>query len=229
MVTTDRADLAERHPRQFRNPRNLKRRPPAPRNRPMALTEMVLLGFNYRLTDIACALGLSQLKSLETNLARRREIAAARYSGSLSEPARRACPQRAPQCESGLASVSSPDKSRAVEYGSLSRVSRAASREHRGQRALHPCAGRTRTIGTGSAAKGAGNTQSPKRPTNNSSSLPMFHGMMRPGRGRRHQRPAKKVITDVSRNELALAYSPDQYSVLVAGRVQSAAAASWKF
>jgi perosamine synthetase len=38
--------------------------------------EMVLLGFNYRLTDIACALGLSQLEKLAGNLARRREIAA---------------------------------------------------------------------------------------------------------------------------------------------------------
>ena len=38
--------------------------------------EMVLLGFNYRLTDIACALGLSQLEKLAANLARRREIAA---------------------------------------------------------------------------------------------------------------------------------------------------------
>jgi perosamine synthetase len=38
--------------------------------------EMVLLGFNYRLTDIACALGLSQLEKLESNLARRRQIAA---------------------------------------------------------------------------------------------------------------------------------------------------------
>jgi perosamine synthetase len=38
--------------------------------------EMVLLGFNYRLTDIACALGLSQLERLTENLARRREIAA---------------------------------------------------------------------------------------------------------------------------------------------------------
>lgn len=41
--------------------------------------EMVLLGFNYRLTDIACALGLEQLEKLEENLARRRQIAA-RYS-----------------------------------------------------------------------------------------------------------------------------------------------------
>ena len=38
--------------------------------------EMVLLGFNYRLTDIACALGISQLEKLEANLARRRAIAA---------------------------------------------------------------------------------------------------------------------------------------------------------
>lgn len=38
--------------------------------------EMVLLGYNYRLTDVACALGLSQLKKLEANLARRRQIAA---------------------------------------------------------------------------------------------------------------------------------------------------------
>ena len=38
--------------------------------------EMVLLGFNYRLTDIACALGLQQLTKLEANLAQRREIAA---------------------------------------------------------------------------------------------------------------------------------------------------------
>jgi perosamine synthetase len=37
--------------------------------------EMVLLGYNYRLTDIVCALGLSQLKKLEANLARRHEIA----------------------------------------------------------------------------------------------------------------------------------------------------------
>jgi perosamine synthetase len=38
--------------------------------------EMVLLGFNYRLTDIACALGLSQLGTLAANLARRQEVAA---------------------------------------------------------------------------------------------------------------------------------------------------------
>ena len=46
--------------------------------------EMVLLGFNYRLTDIACALGIEQLQRLESNLARRREIAA-RYNAALAE------------------------------------------------------------------------------------------------------------------------------------------------
>ena len=46
--------------------------------------DMVLLGYNYRLTDIACALGLSQLKKLEANLKRRREIAA-RYTAAFEE------------------------------------------------------------------------------------------------------------------------------------------------
>jgi len=46
--------------------------------------EMVLLGFNYRLTDVACALGLSQLKKLEANLARRRQIAAL-YTAAFQE------------------------------------------------------------------------------------------------------------------------------------------------
>jgi perosamine synthetase len=46
--------------------------------------EMVLLGFNYRLTDIACALGISQLEKLEANLARRRAIAA-RYARAFRE------------------------------------------------------------------------------------------------------------------------------------------------
>jgi len=38
--------------------------------------EMLELGFNYRLSDIMCALGLSQLRRLAPNLARRRSIAA---------------------------------------------------------------------------------------------------------------------------------------------------------
>ncbi len=37
--------------------------------------EMVLLGFNYRLSDMACALGIQQLKKMQANLARRRQVA----------------------------------------------------------------------------------------------------------------------------------------------------------
>lgn len=46
--------------------------------------EMVLLGFNYRLPDFACALGIEQLKRLDANLLRRREIAAT-YSKTFAE------------------------------------------------------------------------------------------------------------------------------------------------
>jgi len=45
--------------------------------------EMVDLGFNYRLTDIQCALGLSQLKKQASWLVRRREIAK-RYNEELA-------------------------------------------------------------------------------------------------------------------------------------------------
>ena len=46
--------------------------------------EMVLLGFNYRLPDVVCALGIQQLKKLDANLARRREIAA-RYTAAFRQ------------------------------------------------------------------------------------------------------------------------------------------------
>jgi perosamine synthetase len=79
MVTTDRADLAEVL-RRFRN-HGISSDAFQRHTAGQWHYEMVLLGFNYRLTDIACALGLSQLKKLEANLARRREIAA-RYTVS---------------------------------------------------------------------------------------------------------------------------------------------------
>src|SRR5256886_13767559 len=73
MVTTDNAEFAKTL-RCFRNHGISS----DARHRQSASQwhyEMVLLGFNYRLPDIACALGLQQLKKLEANLARRREIA----------------------------------------------------------------------------------------------------------------------------------------------------------
>jgi len=74
MVTTNEARLAETL-RRFRN-HGISSEARQRQESGQWLYEMVLLGFNYRLTDIACALGLSQLEKLATNLVRRREIAA---------------------------------------------------------------------------------------------------------------------------------------------------------
>jgi len=74
MVTTDNPQLAETL-RRFRN-HGISSEARDRQESGQWFYEMVLLGFNYRLTDIACALGLSQIGKLEANLARRREIAA---------------------------------------------------------------------------------------------------------------------------------------------------------
>lgn len=81
MVTTNRADYAEAL-RRFRN-HGISSDARQRQSDGQWYYEMVMLGFNYRLTDIACALGLSQLKKLEANVSRRREIAA-RYSAAFS-------------------------------------------------------------------------------------------------------------------------------------------------
>jgi perosamine synthetase len=77
MVTTDNPAFAETL-RRFRN-HGITSEARQRQRDGQARYEMVLLGFNYRLTDIASALGLRQLTKLEHNLARRRQIAA-RYS-----------------------------------------------------------------------------------------------------------------------------------------------------
>jgi len=74
MITTNDARLAETL-RRFRN-HGISSEARERQEAGQWFYEMVLLGFNYRLTDIACALGLSQLTKLGPNLARRREIAA---------------------------------------------------------------------------------------------------------------------------------------------------------
>lgn len=60
--------------------------------------EMVALGYNYRLTDIQCALGLSQLKKIDPWLERRREIAA-RYTESFTALPQIQLPSVRPDCE----------------------------------------------------------------------------------------------------------------------------------
>lgn len=82
MVTTDSPQFAETL-RRFRNhgiTSDARRR----QANGEWFYEMVLLGFNYRLTDIACALGIRQLEKLATNLHRRREIAH-RYNAAFAE------------------------------------------------------------------------------------------------------------------------------------------------
>ena len=82
MVTTDSADYAEAL-RRFRN-HGISSDARQRQAEGQWHYEMVLLGFNYRLTDMACALGFSQLKKLEANLVRRRELAA-RYGSAFRD------------------------------------------------------------------------------------------------------------------------------------------------
>jgi perosamine synthetase len=74
MVTTNDSRLAQTL-RRFRN-HGISSEARERQDRGQWFYEMVLLGFNYRLTDFACALGISQLEKLNANLARRRHIAA---------------------------------------------------------------------------------------------------------------------------------------------------------
>jgi UDP-4-amino-4,6-dideoxy-N-acetyl-beta-L-altrosamine transaminase len=75
MVTTDSPDLANRL-RLFRshgivkNPNDFTRKYEGAWD-----NDMISLGYNYRLSDISCALGESQMKRLDGFVARRREIA----------------------------------------------------------------------------------------------------------------------------------------------------------
>lgn len=76
MVTTNDDRLARRL-RLFRN-HGIEQHPPQAAKQPWYY-EMQDLGYNYRQSDLGCALGLSQLQRLEVNLARRQELAA-RYT-----------------------------------------------------------------------------------------------------------------------------------------------------
>ncbi len=78
-VLTDRDDLAERL-RRFRN-HGISTELAERRDWTYAMVE---LGYNYRLTDIAAALGSSQIRRLGSFLARRRELAA-RYIERLAD------------------------------------------------------------------------------------------------------------------------------------------------
>jgi perosamine synthetase len=74
MVTTDDPELAHRM-RMFRS-HGIDSDPRARQRTGQWHYEMTALGYNYRLPDLVCALGLSQLTKLDANVARRRSIAA---------------------------------------------------------------------------------------------------------------------------------------------------------
>lgn len=82
MVVTDNGDLARRM-RLFRN-HGITTDHRQREQKGTWTYEMVDLGFNYRLSDLQCALGLSQLRKLPAWVQRRREIAA-RYDGAFAE------------------------------------------------------------------------------------------------------------------------------------------------
>jgi dTDP-4-amino-4,6-dideoxygalactose transaminase len=83
MVLTDNEDFYERL-RTFRHHGILRDRTRLTRNEGPWYYEIHELGYNYRITDFQCALGLSQLGKLDDFLERRREIAA-RYTQAFGE------------------------------------------------------------------------------------------------------------------------------------------------
>ena len=73
MITTKNKMLADKL-RQLRSHGIIRDPAQMSKNDGPWFYEMQYLGFNYRLPDINCALGISQLKRIEKNLARRQEI-----------------------------------------------------------------------------------------------------------------------------------------------------------
>jgi perosamine synthetase len=82
MITTDDLDLAQRM-RVFRN-HGITSDHRQRAEQGSWFYEMVDLGYNYRLTDLQCALGMSQLRKLPAWVARRQEIAR-RYNAAFAE------------------------------------------------------------------------------------------------------------------------------------------------
>ena len=96
-ILTNREDVAERY-RTLRHHGILRRQVEGPSDEGAWYHEMHSLGFNYRLTDIQCALGLSQLDKLDSFTQRRRAIAG-RYDAAFASMPNVDVPFRSPDVE----------------------------------------------------------------------------------------------------------------------------------
>lgn len=94
LATTEDDELAERM-RMFRTHGITKRDIAPGADEGAWYYEMQALGFNYRITDVQCALGLSQLERLDDWVARRNEIASL-YRELLADEERITLPPAAP-------------------------------------------------------------------------------------------------------------------------------------
>jgi UDP-4-amino-4,6-dideoxy-N-acetyl-beta-L-altrosamine transaminase len=99
MILTDREDLRDRlqlfRTNGITNQRQALERP----DEGPWYYEMQVLGYNYRITDLQCALGLSQLAKLGSFVARRRAIAA-RYRAGFADVPEVIVPRERPGVES---------------------------------------------------------------------------------------------------------------------------------
>ncbi len=82
MIVTDKSDLAEKM-RVFRN-HGITTDHRQRETRGSWFYEMKFLGYNYRLSDLQCALGISQLQKLPERIARRQKIAG-KYHGAFAD------------------------------------------------------------------------------------------------------------------------------------------------
>jgi len=137
-VLTDRDDWAERAA-TFRNHGIVREPARLERDEGPGHYEVQLLGLNYRLSDLHCALGRSQLAKLDRFLGRRREVAAL-YAERLDDVPGLTLPRAAPGVEPGwhLYVVRAPDRARRDRI--LGRLHRAAigAQVHYPPLHLHP-------------------------------------------------------------------------------------------
>jgi perosamine synthetase len=134
MVATNDARLAETL-RRFRN-HGISSEARQRQEAGQWFYEMVLLGFNYRLTDIACALGLSQIGKAGAEPGATAGNCGAVHGG-IPGFGRVVVPTVREGVESGVAFVSDPAEAGNAYGGARRNLSRAAGGKYRRECSLH--------------------------------------------------------------------------------------------